>query len=92
MIVEHLRAKDGNDYAVEYIGDTAAGLQGLMLEMAFLVSYFVGPLLCEEIGFRETADVHLGLYLVEIMLLLFCGGLLSKKGKSKTKVMAENEA
>ena len=49
---------------MEHIGDTAAGLQGLMVEVGFLVSFFVGPLLCAGIGFQETADVHLGLFIV----------------------------
>ena len=50
-----------------------------MVELGFLVSFFVGPLLCETIGFQETADVHLGLYLIEIFLMIFCGGILSRK-------------
>ena len=63
-IIEILRQKDGESYSVEHIGDTAAGLQGLMVEVGFLVSFFAGPLLCAGIGFQETADVHLGLFIV----------------------------
>ena len=51
QIIEILREKDGRSYEVEFIGDTAAGLQGLMVEVGFMVSFFIGPLLCELIGF-----------------------------------------
>ena len=66
-------------YSVDLIGDTAAGLQGMMIEVAFIISFFLGPLLCESIGFRETADLQVGLFLVEIGLLIFCGGIVRKK-------------
>ena len=51
----------------------------MMVEIGFIVSFFVGPLLCESIGFRETADLHLGLFIVDLVLLFLCGGLLKKR-------------
>ena len=57
--------------------------------MAFVVSFFIGPLLCESIGFRETADLHLGLFVILIGLLIFCGGLITKKKKRPQKIAIE---
>ncbi len=51
-VVDILTHKDTPAYTVEAIGDTAAGLQGLMVELGFMSAFFLGPLLSENIGFR----------------------------------------
>ena len=80
-IMNELISKDKASYSVAEIGDTAAGLQGLMIELGFIVSFFVGPLLCDSLGFRETADLTLGLFVVIIVLLFMFGGLIKRKRK-----------
>lgn len=78
-IMDDLLSRDKDSYTSALIGDTAAGLQGLMIELGFVVSFFLGPLLCDAIGFRETADLSLGLFVLIIVLLFLFGGLLKRK-------------